>query len=98
MGGSRYEQFAKFSHLLGHLRLQFAGTPGTSGWIATTVGAAASDSARYSVQSFAAELRLDRPDLSFTLSGAGTSAGGAAYADLDAAFRHVRPGGWSTPW
>lgn len=94
LGGSRYEGFAQFSHILGRARLQFPGAQGTSGWIAATVGAATFDSARHAVQGLSAALRLEQRDLSFTLAGAGTFVGDAAYADLEAIIRHARPGGF----
>lgn len=95
LGGSRYEEFARFSHLLGRARLRLLGTGGTSGWIATTLGAAVFDSEGHPVGGLTAGLRFERPDLSFTLAGAGTLLDGTSYADLETTVRHARPGGFT---
>lgn len=94
LGGSRYEGFARFSHVLGRASLRFLGAGRASGWIAATVGAAAFDWERHSVQGLAAAVRLDRRDLTFTVAGAGTFIGGTTYADLETTIRHARPGGF----
>lgn len=94
LGGSRYEDFARFSHVLGRARLQFRGARGGGGWIGATVGAAASDAEGRAVQRLAGALLLDQRDLRITLGGAGTFVGSTGYADLDATLRHARPGGF----
>lgn len=88
LGGSRYEGFARFSHVLGRARLQF-----DRGWIAATAGFAEFGSARGSVQGVSLGLRRDLRDVTIALAGAGTVIGNAAYADLGATMRHGRPGG-----
>ena len=94
LGGSRYEGFAQFSHFRGRARLVFQGTDGPRGWIGATVGAAAFDSQRHAAMTIAAALRHARRDLAVTLTGTGTAIGSVAYADLEAAIRHARPGGF----
>ncbi|MBI2615601.1 MAG: hypothetical protein HYW52_08010 [Gemmatimonadetes bacterium] len=93
LGGSRYEGFAQFSHLLGRARLLFQGTAGSSGSLAATAGVAALDSVRHAAVTVAAALRLDRRNLTLTLTGTGTAIGEVAYADLEGGIRHARPGG-----
>ncbi len=94
LGGSSYEAFATFSHILGRARLQVTGSGGGSGWVAATLGTAASDSGRHTVQTLGAAFRLDRRDLSFTLAGTGTLIGDVGYADFETIIRHFRPGGF----
>ncbi len=89
IGGSRYEAYAQFSHLLGRARLQFAGAGDGSGWVAATVGTAASDSGRQSVQGLAAGFRLARRDLTLALTGSGTFTQDNSYADFETMIRHT---------
>lgn len=88
VGGSRYEQFASFFHVLGRGRMQFR-----QDWIAAMVGAADFGSGPTSVIGLSLGVRHDLRDLTIVLSGAGTAIGDLAYADLGATFRHGRPGG-----
>lgn len=88
LGGSRYEGFARFSHILGRARLQF-----DRGWIAATAGFAEFGSARGSVEGVSLGLRRDLRDVTIALAGAGTVIGDAGYADFGTTLRHGRPGG-----
>lgn len=93
LGGSRYEHYARFSHLLGRAQLQFTGPPAAGGWIAATGGVAAFDAERRAAATLGAGLRWDRRDVTLTLAGTGTAIGSLSYADLEAGIRHARPGG-----
>jgi hypothetical protein len=92
LGASRYEDFARFSHLLATARIQFPGVDGEGGWVLATIGTVANESERRMVQRLAGALRFDRPLVSVTLSGTGTQVGGTSYVDLGAGVRHVHRG------
>ncbi len=95
LGGSRYEaSSAHFAHVLGRARLAFPSTTGNSGWLALTGGSAVFDGDQHGSLALAAGMRLDRRDVSLTLTGTGTVIGGIAYADLEAGIRHARPSGF----
>ena len=95
LGGSRYEEFARFSRVLGRARLRFREVEGTSGWVDATVGAAVFDSEGEAVEALAAGLRLENRDVALTLAGAVTVVGDAGYADFEGGFHHTRPGGFT---
>lgn len=96
LGGSRYEDIAHFSHLLGRARLRIPGARATSGWLGGTVGAAESDDNLHSVWSFAGAVEHRTRDLGFTLTGSTTFVGATSYVDVEAAFRHARRSGFET--
>jgi len=94
LGGSRYEQFTTFSHILGRARLHLVGTSGRSGSLAATLGSILSEGEQRSVAALSGALRFDRPNVSVALAGTGTVVGSVAYTDWETTVRHGRPGGF----
>jgi hypothetical protein len=92
-GASRYEEVARFSHVVANARLQFAGRGGRAGWLALALGAVDKDGEARPVQRMSGAVRFARPALSVTLTAIGTIVGGTDYADLGATFRHTHQSG-----
>ncbi|HWP36440.1 MAG TPA: glycogen-binding domain-containing protein [Gemmatimonadales bacterium] len=93
LGGSRYEHFARFSHVLASARLQFLGTQDRAGSLALTLGAVEKDGETRPIQRASGAVRFAREALSVTLTGTGTIVGGSDYADFSATFRHTHRSG-----
>jgi hypothetical protein len=92
VGGSRYEEFASFTRLLGRARLGFHSSGGKSSWVAATAGVVSSESDARSFHSLAGAFRLDRRLLTLAVSATATVIGALTYADVEAGIRRGRPG------